>query len=100
MSELVALHSEHLAACAPRIPLCIPVTWEAGPRPASSFLAYHHGWTDARFYDVVEIYRDGRQQSAFSGYVATVDDFGDLVPLNLKPAAERPFVVRGDLEYH
>lgn len=57
--------------------VCTPVCWKEG---SSSFLAYHHGWTDARIYDVVEIYHDGRPQSAFAGYVATVDDFGNLVP--------------------
>jgi hypothetical protein len=58
-------------------PVCIPVCWREGD---SSFLAYHHGWTDARLYDVVEIFHDGRPQSAFAGYRATVDDFGNLVP--------------------
>lgn len=60
-------------------PLCVPVEWTPGPRPASLFLAYHHGWTDARLYNVVEIYRDGRPQNAYAGYIATVDDFGNLV---------------------
>jgi hypothetical protein len=59
-----------------QLPLCIPVCWREGN---SSFLAYHHGWTDARVYDVVEIFHAGRPQSAFAGYSATVDDFGNLV---------------------
>jgi hypothetical protein len=70
----------------PPLPLCIPVCWDAGN---SSFLAYHHGWVDPRLYYVVEIYRDGLPQSAFAGYVATVDDFGCLVPLTHKPWIER-----------
>ena len=74
---------------APRsLPLCIPVEWEEA-RPKSSFLAYHHGWTDPRLYNVVEIYRDGRPQSAFAGYLATVDDFGALVPITHRPYIER-----------
>lgn len=72
--------------------ICIPVTWQT---PGSSWLAYHHGWTDARFYNVVEIYADNRPQSAFAGYVATVDDFGDLVQIN-----HRPYVERGQVELH
>lgn len=70
----------------PSLPTCIPVCWQAG---GSEFLGYHHGWVDPRLYSVVEIYRDGRPQSAFSGYVATVDDFGNLVPITHRPWIER-----------
>ena len=72
-------------------PSCIPVAWSTQD---SHWLAYHHGWTDARFYDVVEIRRSG-PQDAWAGYVATVDDFGDLVPV-----VHRPWVQRGTLELH
>lgn len=72
-------------------PRCIPVTWKDG---GLYFLAYHHGWTDARFYDVVEIRLSG-PQDANAGYVAVVGDFGDLVPI-----LHRPYVQRGALEIH
>lgn len=62
--------------------LCIPVIWQSA---GSQWLAYHHGWTDARLYDVVEIPTDGRPQSAFAGYRATVDDFGNLVKVGSCP---------------
>ena len=75
----------------PYQPVCIPVTWTAG----SYWLAYHHGWTDARLYNVVEIYIDGRPQSALAGYIAAVDDFGDLVPIE-----NRPYIERGSLDIH
>ncbi|EYC52870.1 hypothetical protein AZ34_10355 [Hylemonella gracilis str. Niagara R] len=71
-------------------PKCIPVSWTSC---GSYWLAYHHGWTDARFYDVVEIPHDGRPQSAFAGYLATVGDFGDLVRIS-----HRPYVQIGRLE--
>lgn len=69
----------------------IPVKWST---PDALWLAYHHGWTDARLYDVVQINRAG-PQDAFAGYVAAVDDFGDLVPIT-----NRPWVQRGALELH
>ena len=72
-------------------PVCIPVTWNAD---GSYWLAYHHGWMDARFYNVIEI-AHGKPWDFFAGYVAAVDDFGNLVPI-----LHRPHVQRGDLEVH
>jgi len=74
------------------LPLCNPVTWKT---EGSYWLAYSHGWTDARFYNVVEVYTDHRPQDASAGYVATVNDFGDLVPI-----LNHPYVERGRLELH
>lgn len=71
--------------------ICIPVAWSTD---RAHFLAYHHGWTDARLYNVVEI-SCGGPQDPFAGYVATVDDFGDLVPI-----LNRPWVQIGRIELH
>lgn len=70
---------------------CIPVAWSTAD---AHWLAYHHGWTDARLYNVVKIHRAG-PQDAFAGYLAAVDDFGDLVPIT-----NRPFLQRGAIELH
>lgn len=71
-------------------PYCIPVTWTTDQ---AHFLAYHHGWMDARFYNVVEIPLGGPY--GLPSYVAAVDDFGDLVPIT-----HRPWVQRGSIELH
>jgi hypothetical protein len=90
MAQHDALVRKYLDS-AGHVPLCIPIAWTAD---GSYWLAYHHGWSDARFYNVVEI-RIGGPHSAFAGYIATVDDFGHLVPI-----LHRPCVVRGELELH
>ena len=64
------------------LPYCIPVTW---PTPEAYCLAYHHSPADARLYGVVLISRVG-PPSAFDAYHATVDDFGDLVPVKASTA--------------
>jgi hypothetical protein len=60
--------------------ICIPVTWSTSD--GTYHLAYHHGWTDARFYSVVRILAG----EDLPDYIATVDDFGDLVPVADVPA--------------
>lgn len=61
----------------PRFPYCIPVDWSAG---GAHWRAYHHGWSDARLYSVIKLGVDKPHVHA-GDYVATVDDFGDLVPI-------------------
>lgn len=58
-----------------KLPFCIPVRSETA---AAYWLAYHHGWTDSRLYEVVKIAKNS-PPDAFAGFRATVDDFGSLV---------------------
>lgn len=57
-------------------PLCIPVTWSF---VGYYWLAYHHGWTDPRLYNLVRIPQGKGFAPELGGSVATVDDFGNLV---------------------
>lgn len=59
-------------------PLCIPVDWKTPG--VTCWLAYHHGWQDARFYSVVKISSD-KAHVHDGDYIATVDDFGNLIPV-------------------
>lgn len=60
-----------------RLPVCIPVGWGCG---RGWWLAYHHGWSDPRFYNVAKIHSEPAHVHD-GDYIATVDDFGDLVPV-------------------
>jgi hypothetical protein len=63
-----------------RLPGCIPISWKT--TRVGYWLAYHHGWSDPRFYNIVRIAGPRRKRQIHDGdYIATVDDFGTLVPV-------------------
>lgn len=83
------------------LPTCIPVTWT---HQGVYHLAYHHGFTDARLYSICRL-KSGVDD--MSTLLATVDDFGNLVPIAEQkrwaffPNALIPvWMQRGDVELH
>lgn len=84
-----------------KLPTCIPVSWTD---KGVYHLAYHHGFTDQRLYSIC---RMASGVDDIPTLLATVDDFGALVPVAeqsrwaFSPTPLIPvWIQRGDLEVH
>lgn len=84
-----------------KLPTCIPVTWT---HQGMYHLAYHHGFTDQRLYSICRLAGEGEDIPTL---LATVDDFGTLVPIAEQsrwaffPQPLIPvWIQRGDMELH
>lgn len=61
------------------LPFCIPVSWQ-DPTSHDYWLAYPRLGNDARGYQCINV-TQGARGDLRDDYVATVDDFGTLVPI-------------------
>lgn len=62
-----------------KLPFCIPVHW-TDPTTHENWLAYPRLGNDARGYHCINV-TQGARGDLCRDYVATVDDFGQLVPV-------------------